>query len=442
MKTLFSILGSSLFVTGVSLGPSLNAATFTHLGYLPGGGSGSGGHGVSDDGKVVVGISDSSSGVRGYRWDAATGMAPLPGGGSYAADVSKDGKVVGGHANGEAVIWKMDGSMVALGNSIGGGLFTDIRDLNGDGSVVIGIGSTAAGFPQAMRWQNGVATALSDPPTLFFTTDAYGVSADGSIVVGGGNSANGSEGFRWQSSAIAGVGDLGGGIFQSGAIGISANGTVIVGYANNAEGTVASRLQNGVMESLGELPGGQVSATATSCSQDGAVIVGSSHTGISDPLGIGFEAFIWDRPHGIRNLKTVLETQYGLDLSGWILQFAEDISTNGKFIAGTAINPNGHQEAFLVELTTLDSDGDGIPDAMDSCPNSDTRATIIINGVNTTIANDRLETGCTLSDLISSLLAQNPKNSAIVDLLLKWKQEGLISGQEMGTIISTINSGK
>ena len=33
----------------------------------------------------------------------------------------------------------------------------------------------------------------------------------------------------------------------------------------------------------------------------------------------GTEAFIWDSVNGMRSLKEVLITEYGLDLSGWTL---------------------------------------------------------------------------------------------------------------------------
>ena len=60
---------------------------------------------------------------------------------------------------------------------------------------------------------------------------AYGVSADGSVVVGlAAHRASGFEAFRWTSGGgMVGLGDLPGGSFSSDADGVSADGSVVVG---------------------------------------------------------------------------------------------------------------------------------------------------------------------------------------------------------------------
>src|SRR5436190_23980039 len=96
MKTfLIFILGSLLS----SL--KLFAASFQGLGDLPGGVFSSFASGVSWDGKVVAGTSQSSNGYEAFRWTATNGMVglgDLPGGtfSSDAAGVSADGAVVVG----------------------------------------------------------------------------------------------------------------------------------------------------------------------------------------------------------------------------------------------------------------------------------------------------------------------------------------------------------
>jgi hypothetical protein len=53
----------------------------------------------------------------------------------------------------------------------------------------------------------------------------------------------------------------------------------------------------------------------------------------------------------------------------------------------------------------IDSDGDGIQDADDQCPNSDLSATVLINGVNTGIANTGANpAGCTFADLVQEMI--------------------------------------
>jgi hypothetical protein len=74
-------------------------------------------------------------------------------------------------------------------------------------------------------------------------------------------------------------------------------------------------------------------------SADGSVIVGGSG-----------EAFIWDPLNGMRSLKAVLESDYGLDLTGWILQYAEDVSADGHTVVGWGLNPDGQSEGWVAQL--------------------------------------------------------------------------------------------
>ena len=53
----------------------------------------------------------------------------------------------------------------------------------------------------------------------------------------------------------------------------------------------------------------------------------------------------------------------------------------------------------------IDTDGDGVQDADDQCPNSDLSATVLINGVNTGIANTGANpAGCTFADLVQEMI--------------------------------------
>ena len=65
------------------------------------------------------------------------------------------------------------------------------------------------------------------------TSVAFGVSADGSTVVGqSGDRRNNFEAFRWtEAGGMVGLGDLPGGDFGSVAFGVSADGSTIVGQS-------------------------------------------------------------------------------------------------------------------------------------------------------------------------------------------------------------------
>lgn len=61
-------------------------------------------------------------------------------------------------------------------------------------------------------------------------------------------------------------------------------------------------------------------------------------------------ALIWDEKHGERDLKTVLEGQFGLNLTGWTLKSANDVSSDGTTIVGWGINPQGLPEGWVARI--------------------------------------------------------------------------------------------
>jgi uncharacterized membrane protein len=97
------------------------------------------------------------------------------------------------------------------------------------------------------------------------------------------------------------------------------------------------------MVGLGDLPGSIFNSNACAASDGGAVVVGYGYSVAAK------EAFIWDESNGMRNLKSVLQTEYGLDLTGWTLVEAYGISADGRTIAGHG-NHNGVGEAWVVTI--------------------------------------------------------------------------------------------
>src|SRR5690606_21199877 len=67
---------------------------------------------------------------------------------------------------------------------------------------------------------------------------AYGVSADGSVVVGWSGTENYSSrhAFRWENGVMTDLGTLGGQI--SWAYGVNADGSVVVGWSMNKDGAI------------------------------------------------------------------------------------------------------------------------------------------------------------------------------------------------------------
>ena len=52
----------------------------------------------------------------------------------------------------------------------------------------------------------------------------------------------------------------------------------------------------------------------------------------------------------MRNLQDVLVDDCGLDLNGWTLRSATDISDDGHVIVGYGINPAGDREAWVATI--------------------------------------------------------------------------------------------
>ena len=96
---------------------------------------------------------------------------------------------------------------------------------------------------------------------------------------------------------------------------------------------------------------------------------------------------------------------------------------------------------------TSDTDGDGIEDAIDQCPTSDFSATVLINGVNTRIANTGANpTGCTFADLVQEMIdtcLDDAKNhgqfvSCVSHETNILKRAKTITGQQKGRIQSIV----
>ena len=244
--------------------------------------------------------------------------------------------------------------MVGLGDLPGGSFLSTAYGVSADGSVIVGRGSSdaGAGTDEAFRWENGTMTGLGGLSGDNWRSYAYNVSADGSVVVGGcvvdSPDLQTTEAFRWENGTMVGIGKLTGGQGNgSRAWGVSADGSVVVGYSSSEAagwGQEAFRWEDGVMIGLGDLPGGYFHSIAQATSADGSVIVGSSVT-----VGSVEEAFIWDELNGMQNLKDVLTNDYGLDLTGWTLQGARGISDDGLTIVGVGSSLNG-TEAWIATI--------------------------------------------------------------------------------------------
>ncbi len=212
---------------------------------------------ASSDGSVIFGGSylPSTQGGDAVRWSNGTVtdlgaivLNPYELPGSRALAASADGSVVVGYymyARNEDYGWRpckwVNGTIGKLGLESGDGRATAISP---DGSIIVGYYKDHMAF----RIKNGVVKDLGDiPGSVYYTeySQAYGVSADGGVVVGMSESSRGYEASRWDEvhgmESIkdilinrCGV-DVSGWSFGK-ACGVSADGVTIVGQGANPSG--------------------------------------------------------------------------------------------------------------------------------------------------------------------------------------------------------------
>lgn len=171
--------------------------------------------------------------------------------------------------------------------------------VSGDGSVVVGCSLPSGSVGTAFYWTAATGlVSIGDLPGANLQSLAYGVSADGQVIVGWGSSTIGVVAFRWTPSAgFLNLGDLPGGTIRSEGRAASANGSVVVGAGQSPLGRQAFRWSPSTdMVPMGEIPGGGYGSIATGVSAEGAVVVGSS-TGPN-----GEEAFRWTQNTGLVSL--------------------------------------------------------------------------------------------------------------------------------------------
>lgn len=373
--------GFIFFVALISLsfGQRVESASFfSGLGDLTGGDFFSEVRGISRDGTAVVGISQSSNGNEAFLWDWDT--QTMTGLGDFA----------GGNFDSEAV--------------------AVTRDANGD-LVVAGTGTTSEGM-MGFRWTaGGGRMPVGDLPGGSVRSKVFGMSEDGTTLVGSSEGTEGIEAFKWtKAEGIMGLGFLSDGTpsKSSAANGvILVNGeTIITGSSHSPDATqdgspdqaflwsesqgmvalgpdsfigtlafdIATTVSGNILTVTGQNQTGATSTepivwkidlndftnaletiTLGSLLGSNAVATGVSGdgavvVGLGTVTGDGGGGFIWDETNGVRSIQNLLNNQ-GLAL-GWSLGSNSqiEISDNGLTLAGTGRNPDGDTEAWVARI--------------------------------------------------------------------------------------------
>ncbi len=166
------------------------------LGDLPGGSFNSYGHGVSDDGNVVVGAGQASDsgGQNIFRWVRGEGMSNLggsvqPAADFYKASCSANGAIIFGSSGGSGPrrAQRWTGSWVTLGDLPGGQHDSAVRGIAPSGGYAVGEISAAEGnVGYVWSRERGLEWLGLSPFGTTTETFAYGVSEGGTTVVGSG----------------------------------------------------------------------------------------------------------------------------------------------------------------------------------------------------------------------------------------------------------------
>ncbi|MBZ0094753.1 MAG: autotransporter domain-containing protein [Sulfuricella sp.] len=339
-------------VAACAAGPSWAQNGITDLGVL--GGTTSSAYGVSADGGVVVGLSNTSSSgstSRPFSWTQAGGMQELDSGNRHASaqSVSADGSVVVGGiygiiggSNWTAVSWTQDGLQYLT--LPGGVTSSSANDVSSDGSVMVG--DVYNGTWHAARWtQAGAQVNLLGELNNGAESQALGVSADGGVAVGmakDGAAGNAYRAFRWtQAGGMVSLGVLNGGT-ASEAYDVSGDGSVAVGRAKDGAAADAYRAfrwtQASGMVSLGVLNSGTASE-AKGVSADGRVVVGTAKDGAAGNVD---RAFRWTQATGMKTVEDWLRAS-GVSVPTDITSSANATSSDGSVVVGQLTN--GH--AFI-----------------------------------------------------------------------------------------------
>ncbi|MBC7773112.1 MAG: PEP-CTERM sorting domain-containing protein [Pyrinomonadaceae bacterium] len=211
------------------------------------------------------------------------------------------------------------------------------RGLSADGSVIVGGSILSPGIAEATRWGlDGIPQGLGDLTGGIFYSSAADASADGLVIVGQSISSappedhffSVYEAFRWtDKTGLVGLGDLPGGISDSAAFAISDDTAVVVGQGAGEKGVEPFRwTAAGGMVGLGTLPGGDRTAgRATDVSPDGSVVVGATRS-LNANANRTEEAFRWTQKSGLVGLGDIPGGPYSSTASA--------VSADGATVVG------------------------------------------------------------------------------------------------------------
>jgi hypothetical protein len=319
---------------------------------------------VSEDGAVVIGNSISNGLI---KWTKETGPVVILNENGELGGVSGDGKTI---ASTRAIRTNTGFQRTAV--RIAGGTVYQVRAdsealaISQDGRTIV-VSERLSG--NSFRWVDGNVEPLPLPiqSGFSFPPEPQALSSDGKVLVGMG------PGFRWTDHdglyKLSGIEED----VLVHALGVSSDGRWTVGGDNRDREPQEFRAirWDGVLPPTQLIPTDATwGATGKDVTADGSFVVGRLYLS-NEPQERYAElaAGVWHEQIGrMVPLQNLLVERYGADpgLDGYHLTGVYDVTNDGRFMVGHAVNPGGTGEAFLVDLGLRgDFDGDEVLDVDD-----------------------------------------------------------------------------
>jgi probable HAF family extracellular repeat protein len=230
------------------------------------------------------------------------------------------------------------------------GYWSNAAGVSADGTTVVGgilsehwTGSLSAPKFDGLVWRVGSVPELIQGEAY---AHVQAVSANGTDIVGLTQAFGGAQAYRRKAGgALQPLGTLDSTRLDSDANAISADGSVVVGRSATVGGWEAIRWTESTgMVGLGDLPGGDLYSEAYGVSADGAVIVGRGST-IGSSSQLVREAFRWTEAGGMQGLGDLP--------GGHHSSIATAVSGDGSIIVGSSAVANGSSGFRWTEATGM-----------------------------------------------------------------------------------------
>jgi probable HAF family extracellular repeat protein len=206
-------------------------------------------------------------------------------------------------------------------------------------AAVLSFVATAPSWSQSLTWLGVLPGGR--------WSEAWDVSADGSVVVGTSDSANGRRAFRWRNGVMQDLGALLPAYEWSEGRGVSWNGTDVVGWVRDDYFVdfLACRWAGGVTQPL-SMPSGGTDSEAWDISANGSVIVGQVYFEFEECGWVPI-AFRWSSDGRMQSLGTL----------GGCWSEAFGVSANGSVVVGISETALYEMRAFRWENGVMENIG-------------------------------------------------------------------------------------